>query len=51
MGWVFPREWERFAAVVPEAERGGDLSAAHARLLADPDPRVRERAALEWCRW
>ncbi len=51
MGRIFPREWERFTAVVPEAERGGDLSAAYARLLADPDPRVRERAALEWCRW
>ena len=51
MARVFPREWERFAAVVPEAERGGDLSAAYARLLADPDPLVRERAALEWCRW
>lgn len=51
MGRVFPREWERFAAIVPEAERGGNLSAAYARLLADPDPHVRERAALEWCRW
>ena len=51
MARVFPREWERFAAVVPVAERGGDLSAAYARLLADSDPLVRERAALEWCRW
>ena len=51
VGRVFPREWERFAAVAPEAERGGDLSAAYARLLADPDPLVRKRAALEWCRW
>lgn len=49
MGRVFPREWERFAAVVPKSEREGDLSAAYARLLADPQ--VRERAALEWCRW
>ena len=51
MGRIFPREWERFAAAVPEAERGGDLSAAYARLLADPDPKVREHAALEWCHW
>lgn len=51
MGRVFPREWGRFAGVVPEAERSGDLAAAYARLLADPDPLVRERAALEWCRW
>jgi proline iminopeptidase len=51
MGRIFPREWERFAAAVPEAERGGDLSAAYARLLADPDPQVCASAALEWCRW
>ena len=51
VGRIFPREWERFAAVVPEAERNGDLSAAYDRLLASPDPQVREHAALEWCRW
>ena len=51
MGRVFPREWERFVSVVPEDERSGDLSAAYARLLANPDPQVREHAALEWCRW
>jgi len=48
---VFPREWDEFAAGVPADERGGDLSAAYARLLADPDPAVTERAALSWCRW
>lgn len=51
MGRIFPREWERFAALVPEAERGGDLAAGYARLLANPDPEVREQAALEWCQW
>ena len=51
MGRIFPREWAGFAAVVPEAERSGDLAAAYARLLADTDPQVREHAALEWCRW
>ncbi len=51
MGRIFPREWERFVALVPEAERSGDLSAAYARLLASPDPEVREHAALEWCQW
>lgn len=51
MGRVFPREWERFVAVVPEADRGGALAAAYGRLLADPDPEVRTRAALEWCIW
>ena len=51
MGRLFPREWERFTALVPEAERNGDLSAAYARLLAHPNSEVRERAALEWCQW
>jgi proline iminopeptidase len=48
---VFPREWDAYAAGVPESERDGDLSAAYARLLADPDPAVTSRAALAWCAW
>jgi proline iminopeptidase len=37
MGRVFPREWEQFAAAVPERDReGGDLANGYARLLADP---------------
>jgi proline iminopeptidase len=48
---VFPREWDAYAAGVPESERDGDLSAAYARLLASPDPAVTERAALAWCVW
>src|SRR5438874_2245114 len=28
-----------------------DLASAYARLLRDPDPTVRERAARDWCRW
>ncbi|WP_187350555.1 prolyl aminopeptidase [Glycomyces terrestris] len=51
MGRVFPEEWARFRDVVPASERDGDLAAAYARLLADPDPAVRDRAAREWCRW
>ncbi|MBO3752035.1 prolyl aminopeptidase [Streptosporangiaceae bacterium NEAU-GS5] len=51
MGRIFPREWARFREAVPEDDRDGDLAAAYARLLDDPDPAVRERAALEWCRW
>ena len=51
MRWVFPREWEQFAAAVPGAERDGDLAGAYARLLADPDPHIREGAALAWCIW
>jgi len=51
MGRVFPREWEEFRQPVPEPERDGDLAAAYARLLADPDPTVREAAARAWCTW
>lgn len=51
MGRLFPKEWEEFLATIPEAERDSELSGAYARQLADPDPAVRERAALAWCRW
>ncbi|MGH3656559.1 MAG: prolyl aminopeptidase [Micromonosporaceae bacterium] len=51
MGRVFPREWERFRDGVPPAERDGSLAAAYSRLLHDPDPRVREHAARDWCTW
>jgi proline iminopeptidase len=45
MGRVFPREWEEFNGLVPSEERDGDLPAAYARLLADPDASVWEDAA------
>ncbi|HRW05206.1 MAG TPA: prolyl aminopeptidase [Caldilineaceae bacterium] len=51
MGRLFPREWAQFVALVPEAERGGNLAAAYARLLASSDPEVREQAARAWCQW
>ncbi|RKN05380.1 prolyl aminopeptidase [Streptomyces radicis] len=51
LGAYFPEAWARFAGGVPEGERDGDLAAAYARLLADPDPAVRERAARDWCAW
>ncbi len=47
----FPEQWERLRAAVPVAERDGDLVEAYHRLLHDPDPAVRQRAALEWCMW
>ncbi|MEU4678707.1 prolyl aminopeptidase [Micromonospora sp. NPDC023737] len=51
MGRIFPAEWARFRDGVPPADRDGDLAGAYARLLADPDPAVRERAAHDWCAW
>lgn len=51
VGRFFPEEWERFRRGVPEADRDGDLLAAYARLMADPDPEVRARAAHDWTAW
>jgi proline iminopeptidase len=51
MGRIFPEEWARFREGVPEAERDGRLVEAYYRLLTDPDPAVRERAAKDWCEW
>jgi proline iminopeptidase len=51
MGRFFPEEWRRFQAGVPDAERGGDLSAAYSRLLLNPDPAVHQTAARNWCEW
>jgi proline iminopeptidase len=48
---VFPREWDTYAAEVPESERDGDLCAAYARLLASPHATVTDRAAARWCDW
>ncbi len=51
VGRIFPREWDRFAAAVPDALRRLPLVDAYATLLFDADPTVRERAAREWCAW
>ncbi len=51
MGRIFPQEWERFTAILPKHKRDGNLATAYAELLANPDAEIRERAALEWCRW
>ncbi|MQA27862.1 MAG: alpha/beta fold hydrolase, partial [Micromonosporaceae bacterium] len=47
----FPEAWARFRDGVPEAERDGSLVESYSRLLHDPDPAVRERAAKDWCDW
>jgi proline iminopeptidase len=51
LGGVFPEAWQRFRDAVPAADRDGDLADAYRRLLADPDPAVRDRAARDWCAW
>ena len=47
----FPEAWGRFRAGVPEADRDGDLVAAYARLMENPDPQVRIQAAQAWTAW
>ena len=51
VGRIFPREWDRFAAAVPDTLRHLSLVDAYATLLFDADRAVRERAAREWCAW
>jgi proline iminopeptidase len=45
---VFPDAYERFLA---GAGTDGDPVAAYDRLLNDPDPAVRAKAATDWCLW
>jgi proline iminopeptidase len=47
----FPEEWEKFRAGVSQAYRDGDIVAAYARLMEDPNPEVRTRAAIDWGTW
>lgn len=51
MGRVFPSEWDEFVGLISEDERGSDLAAGYARLLADADPEIRAEAARRWCVW
>ena len=51
VGRLFPEQWERFRDGVPRGARDGSLAEAYRRLLSDPDPAVRERAARDWCTW
>ena len=48
---LFPEQWARFRAGVPEAERDSDLIEAYYRLLHDPDPVVRAKAARDFHDW
>ena len=48
---MFPEQWARFRDGVPEGRRDGDLVEAYYRLLNDPDPAVRARAARDWHDW
>lgn len=51
VGRIFPQEWDRFAAAVPDRLRHLSLVDAYGTLLFDSDPAIREHAAREWCAW
>ena len=51
VGRLFPEQWERFRDGVPPGARNGSLVDAYRRLLNEPDPAMRERAARDWCKW
>lgn len=50
-GRFFPEQWERFVAGAGVQRDDGDIVAAYARLVEDPDPAVREKATAGWCAW
>lgn len=47
----FPDAWERFRGHVPEAESDGDVIAAYAHRMEDPDLTTRLETARAWCAW
>jgi proline iminopeptidase len=51
LGGLFPEAWADYRSILAPDARDGDLSDGYARLLEDPDPTVRERAARSWCDW
>ncbi len=48
---LFPEQWDRLRSSLPAAERDGDIVEGYHRLLNNPDPAVRRRAAEAWCLW
>lgn len=47
---LFPDSWERFCAIVPQAERH-DLIGAYGAMLNHDDEATRTRAARHWSAW
>ena len=48
---LFPQEWDRLLSWLPREDRDGDIVEAYRQWLNNPDPAIREQAALEWCMW
>ena len=51
VGAIFPRQWEQFAAHIPESLKNERIIDAYAKLLFDEDPAVCAAAAEQWCDW
>jgi proline iminopeptidase len=47
----FPEEWAAFRAGAPEDAGDADLPAAYARLMEEPEPHIRNKAASDWRLW
>jgi len=47
---IFPDGWEKFAGIIPEAERT-DMIGAYYRRLTDKDESIRMEAARAWSIW
>ena len=47
----FPEQWARLRALLPGSTPDSAVVEGYHHLLHDADPAVRQRAALEWCRW
>jgi proline iminopeptidase len=50
-GRFLPEAWDRFRDGAGVDDPDVDLVQAYRKLLDDPDPTVRERAAVRWCEW
>ena len=51
VGRFYPVEHHEFRDHVPAAMRHERILDAYHRLLMDPDPQIRDSAAVAWCRW
>lgn len=50
VGRYYPVAWERFVSFLPEEHQGDQVVGYYSVLHLQPDPELRERAAIEWCR-
>jgi proline iminopeptidase len=51
LGQLFPADWAKFRDGAGDQAADSGLPAAYSRLLNDPDPAVRTKAASDWCDW